>query len=172
MGSGDSIAGFEPFENVPPSTNYALPDLIDAVTGVRPVLDFSTSADKVAIFNGRIPRHYDGGGLTLKIEGAIDTANTGTKVVRISASFERVTTSDDLDAGGSDFASAQTSEITVNNTANAMFSGTIAFTDGAQMDSLAAGDKFRLRITRHNSGLTGTNATGDFQLLGLELVET
>jgi len=48
---------------------------------------------------------------------------------------------------------------------------TIAFTNGAQMDSLAAGESFRLRIYRDaNNG--DDDMAGDAQLLRIEIQET
>ncbi len=45
----------------------------------------------------------------------------------------------------------------------------IAFTDGADMDSVAAGELFRLKITRD---ATNDDATGDAELHAIEIRET
>ena len=45
----------------------------------------------------------------------------------------------------------------------------IAFTDGVDMDSVAAGERFRIKITRDAASDT---ATGDAELTGIEIRET
>jgi hypothetical protein len=50
---------------------------------------------------------------------------------------------------------------------------TITFTDGADMDSLAAGEAFRLKIRRDADGTGGTDdITSDCELLRVVLRET
>ena len=49
----------------------------------------------------------------------------------------------------------------------------IAFTDGAQMDSLSAGEAFRLKLRRDADGTSGTDdVTTDAELLLVEVKET
>ena len=48
-----------------------------------------------------------------------------------------------------------------------------AFTDGAQMDSLSAGEAFRLKLRRDADGTSGTDdVTTDAELLLVEVKET
>jgi hypothetical protein len=155
---------FLPAQNEPPTTNPATFTAVAAATGLRPYLEFDGTTDETAIMTG-VLRNYRGGGVTVSFKGTMDGANTGTKVVKLAAAFELVQSGDVLGAGGNDFASSQTVEIVVNNTAGTMFEGTIAFSNGAQMDSVVTGSLFRFKITRNNSGLSGTNATGRYRML-------
>ena len=74
----------------------------------------------------------------------------------------------DIDSDG--FAAVQS----VDNTTVPATSGnvdvvSIAFTDGAQMDSVAVGESFRLKVTRDAASDT---ATGDAELVKVEIRET
>jgi hypothetical protein len=162
--SADANFQFLPAQNEPPLTDPATFTTIVAATGSRPLLEFDGTTDESGVMSG-ILRNYRGGGVTVTFRGTMDTANAGTKVVKLACSFEKVQSGDVLGAGGNDFAAAETVEITVNNTAGTMFEGTLAFTNGAQMDSLVTGNSFRFKITRNNAGLAGTNATGRYQLM-------
>jgi hypothetical protein len=162
--STDPNFQFLPAQNEPPAANPATFTLITAATGQRALLEFDGSTDETGIMSG-VLRNYRGGGVTVTFKGTMDSTNTGTKVVKLAASFELVQSADVLGAGGNDFASAQTAEIVVNNTIGTMFEGTITFTDGAQMDSVTTGKLFRFKITRNNTGLSGTNATGRYRML-------
>lgn len=149
----------------------ATPHTIAADDGVRPCMDFDSSTSQYADCE-LCADGYASGGLTVEVSGAMDSANTGTKVVGVTVYIERVASGDDLGSGGSDFAAGVTAEITVDNTADNEFSGSVSLTDGAQVDSLADGDDFRIRIERKTSGLTGTNASGDWQWLRADVSET
>ena len=162
--STDPNFQFLPAQNEPPTTNPATFTAVDAATGQRPYLEFDGTTDETAIMSG-VFRNDHGGGVTLTFYGTMDGNNTGTKVVKLSCAFELVQSGDVLGGGGNDFASAQSVEITVNNTGGTCFTGTLAFTAGSQMDSVTTGKFFRFKITRNNSGLTGTNATGRYRML-------
>ena len=172
MANGNLLFEFNAQSAVPLSSNSPTPDEIVAATGLRPVRDFDSSTDEKLTFQGTMPPHYDGGGMTATIWGAMDTANTGTKVVKIALAVERIADGDALGAAGSDFASPQTVEATVDNTADDIFDGIITFTDGAQMDDLAVDEPCRFELERQNTGLTGTNATGDWQWSRIVIKET
>jgi hypothetical protein len=74
----------------------------------------------------------------------------------------------DMDADS--FATAQTpTAITVPATSGVIQEISIPFTNGAQMDSLAAGEMFRLKLTRDPANDT---STGDLQLLSVVVKET
>ena len=165
MASGDTLVIFSPLDNEPPSSNYAT---IDTRNG-HPVLDFDASTDESAIFSGILPRNYGGGGLTVTIYWMATSATSG--ATRWQAAIERMDTGTDLDSDS--FASAQSAGTTASATSGAQVSTAIAFTSGAQMDSLAAGEPFRLKINRDADGTTGTdNMTGDAELLAVEIKET
>lgn len=97
-----------------------------------------------------MPPEYAGGGVDVKVSFA-HGSTTGT--MTWESSFEKI--GDDHQVLTSDgFATGQTVAKTVSSTANQPVTATISHTDGAQMDSVAAGDPFRLRIKR-TTGATG-----------------
>jgi hypothetical protein len=163
MASGQTLAIFTPQHNIPPSSNYATLDLRNG----QLVLEFDAATDESAYFTGILPRNYAGGGLTVNIVWAADTATSG--ACRWQASIERCNTDMDSDS----FASAQSAGSTTNGTSGIPTTTAITFTDGAQMDSLAVGETFRLKINRDADGTSGTDdMTGDAQLIAIEIKET
>lgn len=131
----------------------------------HPVLDFDDASTESAMFGGVLPTGYAGGGLTIEIYWTATSATTGD--VRWGAAIERMNT--DLDSGS--FASNQTTDTTCNGTSGIIAKTTITMTDGAQMDSLAAGEAFRLRIQRIGANAADT-MTGDAELHRVVLRET
>lgn len=162
MASGATLATFRPQNNEPPSSNPATLDL----RNYQVCLDFDASTDESAIFSGVLSRAYDGGGLTITCWCMMTSATTGDVIMQ--AAIERRNTDADSDS----FSAAQSSTATtVNGTSGIPFAVTIAFTDGAQMDSLAAGEAFRLKINRDADNGSDT-ATGDLELIAVEVKET
>jgi prepilin-type processing-associated H-X9-DG protein len=165
MATGNILAYLTPPANEPPSSSYALASTLVAATGVRPVLKFSDASDLAAVFTFTMPDAYDGtSSLVVEVGGCIDGANTGTKAVRIGVSVERIQSTDSLAAGGNDFAAEQTSNVTVNNTANAYFEGSVTLTN-AQADGVQSGDLCRVRVRRIGSN-GADDATGNFLMVG------
>ena len=117
-----------------------------------------------------MPRNYGGGGVTLTLWYAMASANT-TDVVIWDAAFERIADGDAMGAGGSDFAAVNSVSDTADDDADDIDPATITFTNGADMDSVVAGDPFRLKITRDADNGSDT-AVGDAQLLYVEIKET
>lgn len=133
-------------------------------------LDFDGSADEEATFSGVLPLTYASGGLTCELWCACASATSGT--MRFQASIERIDLSS-LDIDADSFASAQSAGASAPGTSGQVVKVSIAFTDGAQMDSLAAGEAFRLRIRRDADGTSGTDdITTDVQVLRVILRET
>jgi len=129
------------------------------------VLVFADSGTPSALFRGRLSPYYASGGLTVEIEWAADTATTGT--VQWSVSIERhqldVT---DWDSGS--FAAANPSSAdTTGSAAGEPVVSTVTFTDGADMDSLAAGESYRILVQR-----TGGTMTGDAHVGRVSVQET
>jgi hypothetical protein len=166
MASGNTLISFGPLDNEPPSSNYATID----TRNLQPCLDFDASTDESAVFSGVLPRHYAGGGITIRLFWAGSTATSGT--CRWDVSIERqADEGQDLDSDG--FAAAQSAGGTAPGTSGALQYTDIAFTDGAQMDSLAVGERFRLKVTRDADGSGGTDdMTGDAELFGVEIRES
>lgn len=174
MASGDSLFVLTPGAiDAPDATGLAPYSVVAAATGQRPVLLYDDTADEDAIWSSVLPRHYGGGGLTIDIYAAMAGANSGTKKVQWDVQIERVVVGDGIGSGGSDFAAANSANPTVDNTADNVFKGTVTFTDGADMDSLAAGEAFRIRILRKaTAGAGSDDAVGDCQLIRVECRET
>lgn len=163
MASGDSLLVFYPHDNEPPSANYATLDL----RNYHPVLDFDATTNEYAIFSGVMPQAYAGGGVTVYLHYSMSAATSNT--VDWDAEFERIG-DQQLDIDSDSFAAANS----VDNTTVPATSGfvdvvTIAFTDGADMDSVAAGELFRIRISRD---ATSDDATGDAELHAVEIRES
>lgn len=169
MASGDtySAAVAADFKGV--TSTPATPDTVDHGTGqpVR-VLDFDSAQTEAAMtaYPLLMPGQYDGTtALDVVVTGAMDSANTGTKGVRLDIKISRVT--GDLGADG--FATAQSVTATVNNTADTIFTATVAFTN-AQFDGVQPSEWFLVHIQRDHDH-AGDDATGDFQFVGLEVQE-
>jgi hypothetical protein len=163
MASGDSLLIFTPQQNEPPSSNYAT---LDTRNG-HLVLDFDTTTQESAIFTGIVPRHYGGGGITVYVHWAATSATTGTGGWDVA--FERIgAAQQDIDSDG--FASAQTiTAATVDGTSGNVSITNVAVSNGANMDSIAVGEAFRLRVRRD---VANDTATGDLELLCVELKES
>ena len=166
MASGSTLYVWTPASNVSPSSAYATFDTRNA----HLCLDFDGATDEEAIFTGVLPRNYAGGGLTVSCYVAFTSATSGS--VRIQAAFERIDASS-LDIDADSFATFQSAGGTAPGTSGQVIVVAIAFTDGAQMDSLAVGEAFRLKIRRDADGTSGTDdITTDMELLRVELKET
>lgn len=166
MASGDSLVYFAPAMAQFPTTNYPTFDTRNSVL----VLDFDDTTDETCYFRGVMPRHYDGGGVTVSVRWAATSATTGT--ISLDVAFMSITDdADDIDTKA--FAAANNANPTTASASGEADYVDIAFTDGADMDSVAAGEEFFLLIRRDADGTTSTdNMTGDMELLGIEIRET
>lgn len=164
--SGDTLAFFTPQANMPPSSNYAT---LDTRNGYL-VLDFDDTTDESAIFLGFMPRNYAGGGLTITVHWMATSATSGT----ISLDIQLMSITDDADdLDTKAFATANNANPTTASASGEVDYATVTFTDGADMDSIAAGEAFLIKVTRDADGTTSTdNMTGDMELLGVEIKET
>ena len=164
MTSGDTLAVFTAWDGMPPVSNYGTVD----TRNVHRVADFDAATDETLLYEGVLPRNYAGGGVTLRMGWMASSATSGNCVW--NASFERhQDETDDLDSDT--FASAQAATGAAPATSGMVQYTDITFTNGAQMDSLAVGESYRLRITR-NAASGSDTMTGDAELLRLELRET
>lgn len=168
MASGDPMAVFLPYANEPPAAAFATLDL--RPTSLHPVLDFDGATDEEAVWTGVLPSNYGGSGLDVNIFWAATSATSGN--VRWQAAFERMDASS-LDIDADSFAAFQSAGGVPPGTNGQIIKTTVAFTDGAQMDSLAAGEMFRLKIRRDADGTSGTDdQTTDMELLAVYIEET
>jgi len=142
-----------------PATNFATFD----TRNLHAVLDFDDTTDESAIFSAILPRSYAEGGLKVWIHFCMETAIEDTVIWNVA--FERI--GEVLDIDGDSFAAAQSSgSITVPGTCGLVEMSSISFTDGAQMDSLEAGEGFRMMITRD---ATTDTAADDAEILYIEI---
>jgi len=166
MASGDTLAVFTPLDNLPPASSYATLDTRNAYA----VLDFDADADESAVFEGVMPRNYAGGGVTVTVGWAATSATSGT--ISLDLSFMSVSDdADDLDTKS--FAAANNANPTTASATGEVDYSATTFTDGADMDSVAVGELFYLKVTRDADGTTSTdNMTGDMELVFVEIKET
>jgi hypothetical protein len=157
-GGSKTYERFTPLDNQPPTTNFAT---IDTRNGIA-VLDFAdSSADESAIFVGVIPEAASlGSGLKVRIIWMATSATSGS--VRWGAQFMNLNT--DLDSDSFDTATEG------NGTANGT-NGTPTTTEltVTNIDSLTAGDFFRLKIYREQSDTVNDTMTGDAELIAVEV---
>lgn len=153
--------------NNPPAANYATPDLRNA----HSVLDFDGATDEEAVFQAVLPAGYSGNGLTVDTYWAFTSATSGS--LRVQADIERMDVSS-LDTDADSFSGTfQSAGGTAPGTSGQLIKVTITFTSGAQMDSLAAGEAFRLKIRRDADGTSGTDDIAtDAELFRIVVKET
>lgn len=163
MASGDTLCRFDPKSNEPPSSNFAT---LDRRNG-HYVLDFDASTNEDAIWSDVMPRNYGGGGLTVYIHYAMTSATSGD--IDWDVAFERIgDQQQDIDSDG--FAAANSVDnTTVPGTSGNVDIVNVTFTDGADMDSVAVGESFRIKVTRDAASDT---ASGDAELVKVEIKET
>lgn len=164
MASGDTLLILTPLANEPPSSNPATIDLRNQ----HPVLDFNDTTNESAVFSAVMPQNYAGiTGVTVYLHYAMTSATSGD--IDWDVAFERIgDQQQDIDSDG--YAAVQSVDnTTVPGTSGNVDIVSVAFTDGAQMDSVAAGEGFRLKVTRDAASDT---ASGDAELLFVEIRET
>lgn len=147
-----------------PAANYAR----FSTTNVQVGLNFDPNANQTGYVPGVLSRNYGGGGITATIFYIMASATAGNVVWGLA--FERHQDGvDNLTADS--FAAERTVTSGVPATAGIIKYATIAFTNGAQIDSLAVGESFRLKLRRVADD-AGDTAVGDATLIRLELKET
>lgn len=163
MASGDTLVAFTALHNSPPSSSAATLD----ARNQHPVLDFDASADESAMFEGVMPRNYDGGDLIVTLMWMASTAVAGDVVWDVA--WERhEDDAFDLDADG--FAAVQSVTDTCANVSGELSYPTITFTN-VQADSIAAGESFRLKVTR-DADNANDDMAGDAELFKVEIRES
>jgi len=171
MASGDSLFELRPQSATPPGASAAQHDTVAGASTpaeTLPVIAFDAGADEYMDWYLTMPEHYDGGGITVKVEMQMASATSGGVRPEI-ALRERATTDDwDTTAHTYDFNGVT---VTAPGTLGQSVIGTITFTDGADMDNVGAGDPFVLRLWR-NYGHAGDDASGDALLERIYAIET
>ena len=163
MATGNTLIVFGARDAIPASSNGAT----FALRNSHPVLQFDTTTQEIVYFIGVLPRIYAGGGITCYVHWDAASATSGT--IGWDISFERMSdATTDLDSDS--FATAQTvTAATVSGTSGIVTVTNVAVTNGANMDSIAVGEAFRLRLRRD---VANDTATGDANFYALELKET
>lgn len=170
MASGNTLLVFTARDGVPTATSGAAHGILAGgstpAEGV-PYLAFDSGTDETVDFFGVLPRHYGGGGLTLTLYWAsTQTANA----VVWDAAFRRIADdAEEVDTAHTYDYNSVTA--TTASAAGEVDYATITFTDGADMDSLAVGELFALRIRRDADNASDT-MTGDAYLIAIEIKET
>jgi hypothetical protein len=131
-------------------------------------LDADATTNESAVFSAVMPQHYSAAtGVTVYIHYAMSSAEANT--VDWDVAWERIgDQQQDVDADG--FAAVNSVDnTTVPGTSGLVDIVSIAFTDGVDMDSVAVGESFRLKVTRDAAS---DDAAGDAELYKVELRET
>jgi len=166
MASGDTLLEFHPYNNEPPSSNPASP----ATRNQHIVLAFDDAVDEEAVFSAVMPQAYGGNGITILIHSSAETAASGDVVWQTA--LERI--GDEQQNVDSDsFAAFQSSSaVAVPGTSGLVGIISINHSNGAQMDSIIVGEKFRLKIRRDADDTSATDSvTDDMELHEVEIRE-
>lgn len=163
MAAGDTLLEFTALANEPPAASFATFDTRNS----QPVIDYDDTAEENGIFSGVMPRNYAGGGVTFYIHWAATSAVAGTTVWQTA--LERLGTVQDMDSDS--FATGNNGTTLTQGTAGLLNITNIAHTDGAQMDSIAVGEGFRVRLSREVADAQDS-MVGDAELRFIEMKET
>lgn len=160
MASGNTLHIFTPLSAFGPSgtTTAQIDALVGASTPAEsiPVLAFDSATVEYADFHNVMPAAYSGGGVTLTFAHG---ANTATGGVAYEAAFRRIQSdAEDLDTTAFTYDYNTMAVATLPSAVGEVIYSTLAFTNGADMDSLAAGEAFILRVRRATANATDTAA--------------
>lgn len=171
MAAGDTLLVLGPRDSSPPATAYATHDTRpggSTPAEAIPVLDFAPDASEYADWQCVMPRNYAGGGLTVIIHWMASNATSGG--VRWEAALARVA-DDALDVDGDQSYDTNGVTATTASACGEVDYATITFTDGADMDSVVAGDVFWFRLYRDHDHANDDMAN-DAELVSIEIRET
>lgn len=147
-------------------TNPPTDVLETAVSPNRQGLAFGDGTDQKCAWSFRMPDEYSGGNLSVVLECSPAGANTS-KTFDYDVEIEAHTPADNDDLGADSYDTANNvTNISVPDTADQHFtapSGTLS-----NVDSVAAGDLCRLRVTRKAST---DDAVGDINVWAAQLLE-
>ena len=155
-GGTKTYSVFTSTDNQPPATAFATLDTRNSVA----VLDFDDTTDESAVFVGVIPEAASlGSGLKIRLHWAATTATSGDCIWDVS--LERMTT--DIDSDSFDTIASATA--TTNGTSGILTVTEITLTT---IDSVTAGDGYRLKVTRDADNASDT-MSGDAELVVVEV---
>ena len=151
-----TYAVFTATDNQPPATVFATLDTRNSIA----VLDFDDATDESAVFVSIIPEAASlGSGLKIRLHWMATTATSGNVVWDVS--LERMNT--DLDADS--FATIASGTAAANGTSGILTVTEITLTT---IDSVTAGDGYRLKVTRDANNASDT-MTNDAELVAVEV---
>lgn len=154
-----TLMRWSPLDNQPPSSSYATFNTRNSIA----VLDFDASSAESAVFVGIVPEGADfTTGIKVRIIWIAATATSGNVVW--TTAFERGTTDLDTD----DFATGVDSSASAANGTSGIVTVTSIDHSSSQIDSLTAGDLFRVKVTRKAADGSDT-MTGDAELIAVEV---
>ena len=158
-GSGTkTLAVLTPMTSQPPATAFATLDTRNSIA----VLDFDAAADESATWVFIVPEGANlASGLSVRITWTATSATSGNCRWRVA--LENLIGSD-IDADS--FGTAAEATGAANGTSGIPTVTTIAITT---IDSLAAGDTGRLRVTRVGTDAGNDTMTGDAELISVEI---
>ena len=161
MASGQVVAVVK--RAIPPATSYATPDVRASASSPAEnflVFDFDDASIEYMDFLCYLTSAYDQSGLTIVLPWTATSATSGAVVW--SAAIRRLNTAENVGASHTyDFNNA-TAATAPGTNGNPTYT-TVAFTDGADMDSLVEDEMFILRIRRVPTD-AGDTMTGDGEL--------
>lgn len=154
---------FDPLGASYPASNF--PQL--TLSNRRPVLAFDADTQETAYWSGIAPQGLSGA-LTAVVTYAMASATSGT--VEFEVALEAITDGDatDTDAATSFDTVNASGALTVPGTAGYIDQGSVTLTNA---DSIAAGDYFRISVSRDADDGTNDTASGDCLVLCVELRE-
>lgn len=155
-GGTKTLARWTAADGQPPASGFATLDTRNSIL----VLDFDSSSTESAVFMGIVP---DGAvltsGVSVRLHWAATSATSGN--VRWRVEFDRMTT--DIDGDSYDTATEATAATT--GTSGVLTATSITCTT---IDSMTAGDPFRVRVSRVGGDAADT-MSGDAELIAVEL---
>lgn len=173
MASGNTLLIVTAANGIPPASTAA--QLGTITGGATPaeqvqVWDFDSGTIEYVDFDLVLPSNYSGGGLTLVLCWAAASA-TSSNVIWGAAIRRNNDDAEDWDSTAHSYDFNDTSGVTAPSAVGEFSYDNITFTSGADMDSLAAGENFFLRIRRNASSGSDT-MSGDARLRSIEIRET
>lgn len=152
-----TLTYFTALDNQPPASGFATLDTRNSIA----VLDFDDTTEESAVFIGLLPENASlASGISTRIHWVATSGTTGN--CRWGVQFERMNT--DLDSDSFDTATEDHSA--TNATAGIITTTTLTCTS---IDSLIAGDLFRLKVYRDVTDTTNDTMIGDAELIAVEL---
>jgi len=163
MAEDDTLAVFSAPAGIPPTANFAT--LIRRNSHI--LYAFDAGVNESIDFYGVLSQAYSGRGLTIPIVWLAATATTGSVVWNVQIERHE----DDVDDFDSDnFSAANAVTAAAPSAAGEPSYDEVTFADGADMADLAAGESFRLRLTRNVAA--PDDMAGDAQFARLEIRES